>query len=144
MCVCLWVLLMRRSCVFFLSCSARGRLLLSLLLELASVPLPATPAVFRGVSCRRLPLGGYATSLAPVACPAPVVELCLLGWQCLSCGAWFSTLCHAHPPTPAVLRGFPCRRLPFGISAFSDTVYLTYCCAGGVGWAAALPLCSRC
>ena len=70
--------LMRRSCVFLLSsCSARGRRLLSLLLVLASVPLPAAPAVFRGVSCRRLPLGGYAPFLAPDACPAPAVELCL-------------------------------------------------------------------
>ena len=65
------------------SCYARGRLLLSLLLGLASVPLPATPAVFRAVSCSRLPLGGYATFLAPVACPAPAVELCLLGLRCL-------------------------------------------------------------
>ena len=38
----------------------------------------------------------------------------------------------------------PCHRLPFGASAFSDTVYLAYCWAGGVGWAATLPLCSRC
>ena len=62
------------------SCSVRGRLLL---LEFASVPLPVAPAVFRGVSCHRLPLGGYATFLAPVACPAPTVELCLLGLWCL-------------------------------------------------------------
>ena len=50
--------LMRWSCVFlFSSCSVQGRRLLSLLLGFASVPLPAAPAVFRGVSCRRLPLG---------------------------------------------------------------------------------------
>ena len=135
----------RRSCVFFLSsCSARGRLLLSLLLEFTSVPLPAAPAVFRGVSCRRLPLGGYATFLAPVACPAPAVELCLLGLRCLWCAAWFSTLCRALPPGPTVLRSLPCRRVPFGVSDFSDTVCLTYCCADGVGWAATLPLCSQC
>ena len=42
----------------------------------ASVPLPGAPAVFRGVSCRRLPLGGSATFLAPVACPTPAVEPC--------------------------------------------------------------------
>ena len=59
-------------------------------------------------------------------------------------GAWFSTLCHALPPTPAVLRGLPCRRLPFGVSAFSDPVCLTYCCAVGLGWAATLTLCSLC
>ena len=51
-----------RNCVFFLSaCLARGWLLLSHWLGLASVPLPAAPAVFRGVSCRRLPLWGSAT-----------------------------------------------------------------------------------
>ena len=38
----------------------------------------------------------------------------------------------------------PCRRLPLGVSAFSDTVCLTYCCAGGVGWAASLPFCYQC
>ena len=43
---------------------------------MASVPLPGAPAVFCGVSCRRLPLGGSATFLAPVACPAPAVEPC--------------------------------------------------------------------
>ena len=76
--------LMRWSCVFLLSSSsARGRLLLSLLLGLAFVPLPAAPAVFRCVSCRRLPLGGYASFLAPDACPAPAVELCLWGLRCL-------------------------------------------------------------
>ena len=35
------------------------------------------------------------------------------------------------------------RRLPLGVSAVSDTVCLT-CCAGGVGWAATLPLCYQC
>ena len=40
------------------------------------MPLPAAPAVFRGMSCRRLPLGGSATFLAPVACPAHAVEPC--------------------------------------------------------------------
>ena len=75
--------LMRRSCVFLLSsCSARGRRLLSLLLGFASVPLPAAPAVFHGVSCRRFPLGGFATFLAPDACPSPAVELCLWGLRC--------------------------------------------------------------
>ena len=75
--------LLWRSCAFLLTCcSARGRRLLSLLLVFASVPLPAAPAVFRGVSCRRLPLGGYAPFLAPDACPAPAVELCLWGLRC--------------------------------------------------------------
>ena len=105
--------LWRRSCVFLSSCSARGRLWLSLLLWFASVPLPA---VFRGVSCRRLPLGVYASFLAPVACPAPAVDLCLLGLRCLWCSTWFSDLVpcsssgacgFAHLTLPQVaLRGF--------------------------------------
>ena len=42
------------------------------------------------------------------------------------------------------LRCLPCHRLPLGVSAFSDAVCLTYCCAGGVGWAATLLLCYQC
>ena len=72
--------LLRRSCVFlFSSRSVWSKHLLSLLLVFASVPLPAAPAVFRSVSCRRLPLRGYAPFLAPVACPVPAVELCRQG-----------------------------------------------------------------
>ena len=108
------------------------------------MPLPAAPAVFRSMSCRRLPLGGSATFLAPVACPTPTVELCMLGLRCLWCVVWFSTLCRALPPGPAVLSSLPCHRVPFGVSAFSDTVCLTYCCAGGVGWAATLTSCYQC
>ena len=36
------------------------------------------------------------------------------------------------------------RRLPLGVSAFAYTACLTYCCAGGVGWAATLPWCCQC
>ena len=108
--------LMRRSCIFLLSsCSVWGRHLLSLLLGFASVPLPA---VFRGVVLPQVTLRGLRN---------------LSGSRCLSCscgGAMsvgfavslvrrlFSALCRAPPPAPAVLRSFPCRRLPFGVSAF--------------------------
>ena len=84
----------------------------------ASVPLLAAPAVFHGVSCRRLPLGGYATFLAPVACPVPAVELCMLGLRCLWCVAWFSTLCHALPPGPAVCAAYPAAGCPWGFLPF--------------------------
>ena len=107
------------------------------------MPLPAAPAVFHGVSCRRLPLGGYATFLAPVACPAPAVERCLLGLRCLWCVAWFSTLCCALPPGPAVGAAYPATGCPWEFLLFL-TVCLTYCCAGGVGWAASLPFCYQC
>ena len=117
----------------------------SLLLEFASVPLPAAPAVFPQRVLPQVTLRGLRTLFwSQLPAPAPEVELCLLGLRCLWCGAWFSTLCRALPPGPAVLRSLPSRRLPFGVSAFSDTVCLTYCCAGGVGWAATLPLCSQC
>ena len=65
----------------------------------ASVTLPAAPAVFRGVSCRRLLLGGYATSLAPVACPAPAVVLCC--WVCCVLGVCLGFL----PGVVLLLRG---------------------------------------
>ena len=35
-----------------------------------------------------------------------------MGLRCLWCGAWFSTLCGAFLPGPAVLGSFPCRGLP--------------------------------
>ena len=68
----------------------------------------------------------------------------MLGLWCLRCGSWFSTLCCALLSGHAVFGSFPCRRLPFGVSAFSVTVWLAYCCSGGLGWAATLPLCSQC
>ena len=79
----------------------------------ASVTLPATPAVFRGVSCRRLPFGGYVTFLAPVACPASAVELCC--WVCGVLGVSLGFL----PGVVLFLRDLRlalllCRRLPLG------------------------------
>ena len=140
-------------CVWFLS-GAAELCLLSLLLLGAGLDVvePLTVVCFYASSCglsAACPAAGYPsgvtqTFLAPVACPAPSVELCLLGLRCLWCGAWFSTLCGALLPEPAVLGSFPCRRLPLGVSAFSDTVCLAYCCAGGFGWTATLPLCSQC
>ena len=110
--------MMRWSCIFLLSsCSARGRRLLSLLLGFASVPLPAAPAAFRGVSCRRLPFWGYATCLAPDACSAPAVELSI-GFAVSLVRRLFSALCRALPLAPAVLRSSPYRWLPFGVSTF--------------------------
>ena len=61
--------------------------------------LHGAPAVFRGVSCRRLPLGGSATFLAPAACPAPAVEPCC--WV----GGVFSASLGSLPCTVLFLRG---------------------------------------
>ena len=82
--MCVGILLRWRSYVFFLSsCSARGRLLLSLFLMLL-LCLFLRRLRF-SAACPALPLGGYATFLAPVACPAPAVELCC--WVCGVLGA---------------------------------------------------------
>ena len=63
------------------------------------MPLHGAPAVFRGVSCRRLPLGGSATFLASVACPASAVEPCC--WV----GCVFSASLGFLPCTMLFLRG---------------------------------------
>ena len=120
----------RRSCVFFLSCAARGRLWLSLLLVLLlCLFLRVLPQVtlrgfsnLSGSSCLSCSCGGalfvgFAVSL--------VRHLVFYLVPCSSSGA-------------CGLRCLTCRRLPLRVSAFSDTVCLTYCCAGGVGWAATL------
>ena len=119
--------LMRRSCVFLLSsCSERGRRLLSLFLGFASVPIPAALAVFRCVSCRRFPFGGYASFLAPDACPAPEVELCLWGAVSFSAALVFSLVpCSSSGAcsfAQVTLRGF-CRFL--ATSAYPTAVLVT-------------------
>ena len=111
-------------CVWVLSGVAELCLLSLLLLDAGlAVVEPLTVVYFYASSCgagglyAAYPAAGYPygvmqTFLAPVACPAPAVELCLLGLRCLWYGAWFSTLCGAFLPGPAVLGSFPCRRLP--------------------------------
>ena len=127
--------LRRRSCVFFLSSCSGGVGYCCASSGVASLPLPAAPVVFHGVSCRRLPFGGSATFLAPVACPAPAVELCC--WVCGVFGAPLGFL----PCAVIFLRGLRFVQVALvGFSAFSVTGCLTYCCAGGVGWVATLPL----
>ena len=107
---------------------------------MASVPLPGAPAVFHSVSCHWLPLAGSATFLAPVGWPAPAVETCC--WV----GGVFGAPLGFLPCAVLFLRGLRFAQLPLpqvtlgGFSAFSVTGCLTYCCSGGVGWAATLPL----
>ena len=138
--MCVGFFLRRRSCVFFFSsCSAWGKLLLSFFWcgfcasswGACGFPRCVLPQVtlrgFRnlsGSSCLSCSCGGAL----------------LLGWRCLWCAAWFSTLCRALPPGPAVCAAYPAAGCPWGFSDFSVTGCLTYCCPGGVGWAATLPL----
>ena len=63
-------------------------------------------------------LRGLATFLAPFACPAPEVDLCLLGLRCLWYVTWFSTLCSALPPGPAVCAAYPAAGCPWGFLPF--------------------------
>ena len=107
------------------------------------MPLPAAPAVFRGVSCRRFPSG----VLQPFWLQLPVLLLrwsYLVGFEVSWVRRLVFYLVSRSSSGACGWRYFPCRRLPLGVAAFSDTVCLTYCCEGGVGWEATLPLCCRC
>ena len=63
----------------------------------------------------------------------------VVGFAVSWCAAWFSTLCRALPPGPAVGAAYPAAGYPWGFSAFCVTGCLPYCCSGGVGWATTLP-----
>ena len=82
---CVGIFLKRRSCIFFLSsCSAWGRLLLRLFWCCFCASSCGACGFPRRV-LRQVTLRGSATFLAPVACPAPAVELCC--WVCGVFGA---------------------------------------------------------
>ena len=83
----------------------------------------------------------------------------LSGSSCLSCSGggamfvgfvvslvrhWVFYLVSCSSSGSCGLRCLPCRRLPLRVSAFSATVYVTYWCAGGIGWSATLPFCYQC
>ena len=60
----------------------------------------------------------------------------LLGWRCLCCVAWFSTMCSALPPGPAACAAYPAAG---SLGDFQVTGCLSFCFPGDVGWASALP-----
>ena len=60
----------------------------------------------------------------------------LLGWRCLWCVAWFSTMCRALPPGPAACAAYPAAG---SLGDFQVTGCLSFCFPGDVGWASALP-----
>ena len=95
------------------------------------------------MSCCRLPLG----VTRPFWLQLPVL---LLRWSyvCWVCGVFGASLGFL-PCAVLFLRGlrFALLTLPLvalGGFCLFDTVCLTYCCAGGVGWAATFPLCHQC
>ena len=140
MCVCVGFFLRQRSCVFFLSSfSAWGRLLLSLFwCGFCSSSWGAC-----GFPRRVLPQVTLRGFCKPFWLQLPVLLLrwsLVVGLACLWCVTWFSTLCHALPPGTAVCAAYSAAGCPWGFSDFSVPGCLTYCCPGGVGWAATLPL----
>ena len=60
----------------------------------------------------------------------------LLGWRCLCCVTWFSTMCRALPPGPAACAAYPAAG---SLGEFPVTGCLSFCFPGDVGWASALP-----
>ena len=60
----------------------------------------------------------------------------LLGWRCLYCVTWFSTMCRTLPPGPAACVAYPAAG---SLGDFQVTGCLSFCFPGDVGWASALP-----
>ena len=142
MCVCRDFSKATELCLLLSSCSAQGRLLLSLFLVLllclflrrlwfsAACPAQVTLRGFRNLS---------GSSCLSCSCSGACCWVCgVLG---ASLGSLPLVLCSSSGACG--WRCLPCRRLPLGVAAFSDAVCLTSCCAGGVGWAATLPFCCQ-
>ena len=140
-------------CVWVLSGAAELCLLSLLLLDAGLAVIDSLTVVcFCASSCgagglsAACPAAGYPygvtqTFLAPVACPAPAVELCLL-----VCGVFDGAL--GFPPCVVLffrdLRFWAASPAAGFLPEDSAAVCLTCYCAGGFGWAATLPLCSQC
>ena len=96
---------------------------------------------FRSVSCGRLPLRGYA-NFSGSSCLS-----CFCGGA-LSLGFAVSGAALGFPPCAVLffrgLRFWAASPAAGGLPVDSATVCLACLCAGGLGWAATLPLCSQC
>ena len=89
-----------------------GWLLLGHCLLFASVPLSAALAVFLQRVLRQVTLTGLR-KLFWLQLPVLLLRWSSVSWVCgVWWGAWFSTLCGAFLPGPAVLGSLPCRRWP--------------------------------
>ena len=60
----------------------------------------------------------------------------LLGWRCLCCVTWFSTMCRDLPPGPVACAAYPAAG---SLGDFQVTGCLSFCFTGDVGWASAFP-----
>ena len=89
-----------------------------------NTPLGFLPCVSAAPLFRCFPLAGSATfsgsSLLVYYCGGAL----WLGWRCLSCVTWFSTMCRVLPPGPGSLCGFPCSGLPWRFSGHRVSVLL--------------------
>ena len=67
----------------------------------------------------------------------------LLGWGCLCCDTWFSTMCRALPPGPAACAAYPAAG---SLGDFQVTRCLSFYFPGDIGWAQPFPsyLCFSC
>ena len=137
--MCVGLFLRRRSCVFFLSsCSAWGRLLLSLF-WCGFWTSSWGACGFRRRILPQVTLRGFRNLSGSSCLSCSCGGALLLGWRSLVRRLVFC-LCHALPPGPAVCAAYPTAGCPWGFSDFSVTGCLTYCWPGGVGWATSLPL----
>ena len=142
--MCVGVLLGRRSCVFFspparrwvgYCCASCWGLPLCLFLQRLrfSVAYPAAGYPY-GVT------HPFWLQLPVCSCGGAM----FVGFAVSLVSRRVSSLVSALSPGPAVCAAYPAAGCPWGFLPFSDTVFLTYCCAGSVSWSATLPLCYRC
>ena len=121
-CVCVGFLLRGRSCVFFLSsCSAWGILLLSLFWCCFCASSWGACDFPRRVLLQ-VTLRGFCNLSGSSCLSCSCGGALLLGWRCLWCAAWFSTLCRALPPGPTVCAAYPAAGCPWGFSDFCHRV----------------------
>ena len=102
----------------------------------AQLPLPLLYLVPAQLHLLLLTLSGCGSlsgsSLLVYSCGGAL----LLGWRCLYCVTWFSTMCRALPPGPAACVASPAAG---SLGDFQVTGCLSFCFPGDVSWASALP-----
>ena len=107
-------------------CLPGGVLIHHLVFYLVPAQLPLPLLTLRG--CCNL----SGSSLLAYSCGGAL----LLGWRCLCCVTWFSTMCCALPPGPAACAAYP---VAGSLGDFQVTGCLSFCFPGDVGLASALP-----